>query len=282
MTIKTLKDRFESNPNPQENLDYHNSRHTISVINDAAKIIEAVRNTDPSILTDKDVALIIIAAAGHDLVQNWREETIESSTRFPIKKRIRFTGTNEEESADETIRMMKGFDKVFGEEAYDTVREAILATIPAFKDGGVYQPNLNENSSIVTKVLALADLADAGIRPPEEFARQSFALFREENPDIKEVIKQPESLPDKKKQEIIKRVKDWIDFQVRFINSRQERFLRKEVMLLPKNVREAVKALFSHFDENLQYFQELLEKAENLDFDSLLLLIGYSIPTTED
>lgn len=84
--IEKIRERFENNPSFQGNLYYHNSRHTILVIKNAIQIIEAIRKTNPSILTDKDVALIIITAAGHDLVQEWQEETLESLTGTPIKK----------------------------------------------------------------------------------------------------------------------------------------------------------------------------------------------------
>lgn len=120
--------------------------------------------------------------------------------------------------------MMNDYSEIFSEEDYEIVKEAILATIPAFRNGLVYQPNLNENSSIVAKVLALADLADAGMVPKKEFTRQSFALFREENLDIKEVLENLDLLTDQKKQGIIRRIKAWIQFQILFINSRKIRF----------------------------------------------------------
>lgn len=154
--LETVKERFDGK------LEYHNSEHSKNVVRDAAVIGEIMLQT--GLISEHDLELIKIAAAGHDLVQG------------------KGSGVNERESAYE---LQKLTDKLGGFDLADKekILEAIVATVAVPKKNAeglscIEQSNLNERSSYLALALALADIGTAG-RNTEEFLAEGEKLYAE-------------------------------------------------------------------------------------------------------
>jgi len=149
--------------------------------------------------------------------------------------RKRFTVDNEKASADVAIEFMNQINQevgtqVFSKDDKNTIREAIDATIPGFdpEKGTVVQPNMNEQSSLVARAVGLADLGTAGMDGPKAFLPEGDALFREENLDILEALKNPKNISGDQKEYYRKRMLGWSKFQPKFANGRKD-LLEKEL-----------------------------------------------------
>lgn len=281
--LTIISQRFEYAENPLDNLAFHNTQHTRGVIERTKKILEAMG------ASDRLVRLGEFIAANHDTVQEY-EITVDANSG--VKKRSRFIEKNEDASADEAITYMRAYPSIFDEEDMETVREAIQATIPGFDMGKktVIQPNLLESidaatvqerlmtsaSELVTRALALADLGTAGMEEPDSFVHDGDAIFREENIDVLEALRHPQSLSEEQKEAFKKRMLDWTANQIAFAQGR-EASLDKELEGLPEDMERSVRGLFTHFDANIQRAQSKVDRRKLMTFEELVRDFGYEI-----
>src|SRR3989338_3949212 len=248
--LQMVAERFEQAPDPKNKLEVHTPRHTGDVIRRFDAVIDAIRTADPSLVDDRSHAVGRFAAAHHDTVQNW--EPAEAPSKVPGEEglvavmRKRFAGADEAASTAGAFAIMDKANEDAGTELFtDEDRRMIAgghdATVPGFnpEKGTVVQPKLNEQSSIVERAIALADLGTAGIDGKERYLPEGDALFREENLDIAEAVQNPSSLSPQQKAFFTRRMLGWSQFQGKFAAGRKA-MLEEELRPLPPQARKAV------------------------------------------
>lgn len=207
--LEAVRSRYEDAADMYMRLPFHNTRHTKSVVERVYIVGQRLVVSGDMSVHDLDIAML--AGAYHDTVQKWRPavERFDATTRAWTEcaerlslteeekfsglyrvMRKRFIGANELASADEAVAYMESVNRscspaVFSDMDMNLVREAIDVTVPGFDPTRktVVQPRLTANSSVVARVVALADLLDAGMNS-DEFVRAGKALFLEENLDV--------------------------------------------------------------------------------------------------
>jgi hypothetical protein len=260
MAIATIRERHESGQVP-DHMHYHNSEHTIGVIDRARAIGQALG------LGDRHLLLTVIAAAWHDSVQRWMEIEGEGG----VVTRKRFTGRDEVASAAEAVEAMGEVDLRFSPEECGIVASAILGTIPGWdgEQATVSQPFLIEHP--VVRAVALADLGSSGM-DPDMYRRDGPALFAEENIDLMEAITDAgtaDDIPSAVQGVYRARYIAWLKVQPGFARGRRMR-LEAELADLDEVARVRVLALFSRFDESVEAAEEAVRQAESLDFVTLM------------
>lgn len=278
--LDSLQEDFKNQPKERDNLPFHNSEHTEGVIRRIEMILSAVKEADSTLLTDHDIDIGKLAGAGHDLVQRWEENKIADG-EFVKVIRKRFAGRNEEESSDKLIIMLQEENEnvqLFTDDDKATIQRAIHTTVPGWdmENKTVMQPNLTDGNSLVERAVALSDLATAGMDGPKKFANEGKALFREENLDILEAVRNQDENPlsDKQKEYFKKRMVEWLKSQAGFAKGRQAR-LKSEIQAIPESAREAVEKLFDKFDDSIVYAEKIAELTGNMDFEELIKYMGY-------
>ncbi|MDO8558000.1 MAG: hypothetical protein Q7S09_02275 [bacterium] len=278
--LDMIEKQFERFPEEKDNLPFHNTAHTRSVVTRVETILRSMRKIEPFAVRERDITLGRFAGGRHDTRQKWAEEsTVEGDFTKRMRKRSRIE--NEQASADDAVSYMEEVNQkktgyeVFSQEDMSIVREAIMGTVPDFDPKkGVFQPNLNETSSIVTRALALADLGTAGMDGPEAFSAEGDALFREENLDILDAAHDPGALTDAQKEYFRKRMIGWSKFQPAFASGRKALF-EKEVSGLSAGCKEALTSLFNRFDESIEATKKRGEVRSTMLFEELLKDMGY-------
>ncbi len=164
-----------------------------------------------------------------------------------------------------------------------TVAESIDATVPGFdsETNTIIQPNLDEESAIIARALALADLGTAGMDGPENFLVEGDALFREENMDVTDAIRNSKDLSDEDKNQMRRRMLNWTVFQSSFTQGRQV-LLGKELEGLPPKAQEGVGALFDKFDQTMTACKERMEGRKDMSFEELALDMGLNSAKLDD
>lgn len=286
-----VRENFENNKEEKNNLSFHNSEHTKGVIERTIKILLAYKKTNPDV-TDHDFEVAAVAAACHDTVQKYisnviREEKGDFKGQEKVmRKRLAGNGDveledgtitlgNEAASVNEALALIQKANEsrvIFNDNDKVTVQKAISATFPDFNGKTVIQPNLKEDSSFIERALALADLGTAGIDGPEKYEKEGKDLFREENLDIVDAIKNGvENIPQDKKDYFRSRMVGWLKFQSIFAKGREE-LLEPETKDTPE-----VKKLFKNFKDSIENSQEVVKRAEKMNFEDLLDEMGYEI-----
>lgn len=270
--LARVEARFEDAKNPLDNLEYHNTKHTKDVMRRTRLILNAMTKGDARL-----IRLGEFIAANHDTVQNY--DVVEADGK---KMRKRHAVKNEEASAEEAIAYLETLTGLISAKDKALVEQAIRATIPGFtvnKEEGyatVIQPNLNEQSDLLVRAVALADLGTAGMDDPEDFVTEGAAIFREENLDIAEALQNPDAITDEQKASFTKRMLAWSDSQPSFARGRKA-LLDKELMGLSDEAQEAVRALFTQFDDSIQRAQAKADMRKALSFEALARDFGYDI-----
>ncbi len=281
----------EEEQNPLERREYHNLAHTKGVEEKAERILNVMRETDPSTgITDHDIMLARLAASHHDIDQSQKEPNVVpekvGEKEYQKELRARYTVKIEENSAGILVGRMDQINErekkvVFTEEDKTTVNEAIVATIPGFDRGTVIQPRLSPDASLVAHAVALADLG-AMMDGEKEFLADGNRVFREDNIDIARMLDNPENLTDDQKQFIYQRIKNWYKMQVGFVEGRYGVF-QEQILFFPDSVREKVKELFK-FDEAIQAAKDRLQKIEEREqsgdrpsFEEMVESMGYKL-----
>ena len=279
-TLAAIKKNFEDAPEKKDNLDFHNTRHTEGVVRRTEKILSVLK--EAGLLYARDVEIGKLAGAFHDIVQKYEENPIADG-KFVKILRKRFTKANETKSAELGVAYMEKANQesgqmIFSSADMETLREAIDATVPDFnkEKGTVIQPNLNEKSSLVTRAVALADLGAAGMDGPEKFLPEGDALFREENLDIADALKNIGEITDGQKEYFRKRMLGWSGFQAVFANGIKE-LLDSELAAIPEEAREKIKLLFNKFDGTIEASRKKAMERETMTFEELARDMGYPI-----
>lgn len=283
IALTNVSRRFEHAANPLDNLAYHNTEHTKRVMERTKKILRAMG------VGERLVRLGEFIAANHDTVQEYE---IQVNEETGARMRSRFVEQNESVSADEAIAYMLANPAHFDEEDIETVRGAIQATIPKYDLGKktVVQRQLLDSIRIATaeqrlmiheaelviRALALADLGTAGMDEPDSFVYEGDALFREDNIDVSEALQHPESLSDAQKAFFQKRMLEWTEGQIAFAKGREAQ-LDEELGGLPEDMERAIRALFVHFDANIQRAQSKVDRRKLMSFEELVRDFGYEI-----
>ncbi len=166
--------------------------------------------------------------------------------------------------------------EIFSVEDKQRLIEAINATVPGFsvEKSTVIQPNMKENSDIIAKALALADIGTVGMEGPEAFLSEGDALFREENLDITLSIRDNQKLNEDQKEYFRKRILGWTKFQPNFARGRKD-LLEMELKGLSEKEQTKLKELFNKFDTSIRAAQERAIKRENMSFEELVRDVGY-------
>lgn len=259
-----LRERFVETENPDNQLPYHGIEHSEGVVRRALLVAEALG------ATEHEKRLIEVAAAFHDTVQEWEESKLDNG----VVKRKRLLEKNEDESAREALAWMAQYPGQFSAEDQETVRKAVIATVPSFDVAlkTVVQPNHDVEADNVSRAVALADLGTAGMEP-EVFAKEGTQLFAEENLDIVRAIRSGESIPSDVQQSYLKRYQDWMDFQVTFADGRRfdtiSNFFEYYGITKDPERGAAMRTLFSRFDESIELAKKNAEEARALTFEEL-------------
>lgn len=271
--LARIKERCEG----KDSLDYHNTRHTEKVVRRSCAILAAIYEADKTVLDERRLRLGAFAAAWHDVVQNCR---IDEAADGAFTRRMRkcFTRENEAASAEEAIQYMreKG-GGAFRPEDEETVRRAILATVPAadFKEGTMVQENLAPESDVLARAVALADLGCAGMDGTKEFIEEGNAVFREDAIDIRDALRSPENISEEQKSFFTQRMLAWSRMQEKFAAGRKALF-EAELGGLSEEARRAVRALFDKFDESIEGAHAKTEERKKMTFEDLIRDFGYS------
>jgi len=256
--IRRVSDRFEKAENPEDNLEFHNTDHTEGdVVPRTERILQLLKENGAQV-SERDVLIGRLAAAWHDVIQKWEPVTTEQNgISKTIRKRA--LGDNERASADEAVAFMKEMNmgagrEIFSDEDFQKIRAAIDATIPDFGVANpeapaeeqaktVFQPSLTNESPLVARAVALADLGSAGMGGPGSFRRDGDTLFREENLDIPEKLSRAHELTKEEQDAIRTRILGWSKFQAEFARGR-EILLQKELSVIePEGARSGQKTL---------------------------------------
>jgi hypothetical protein len=243
-------------------MHYHNSDHTMGVIERARAIGQALG------MSERQLLLTVIAAAFHDTVQRW--VALEGEGGVVTRKRL--TGRDEVASAAEAAEAMASLEVRFAPDEYGIVSSAIVGTIPGWDSEAatVCQPFLIEHP--VIRAVALADLGSAGM-DPVMYGRDGPALFAEENLDLMEAVMAAERVSDipQSSQEFYRaRYLAWLKVQPGFARGREQRLENGELDGLEPAALARVRALFCRFDESVAVAEAAISAAKTLGFAALM------------
>ena len=261
IALGVIRDRFEGGRVP-DHMHYHNSEHTAGVIARARAIGVAID------MSDRDLLLLIIAAAFHDIVQHWSPEERDDGSIY----RRRHAGRNEVASAYEAIEAMTGLGVDFQPEEQGIVASAIIGTIPGWDHecATVVQPFLVEHG--VVRALALADIGSAGM-DPAMYRLDGPNLFAEENLDIMEALgraRRGGDISEADQEAYRGRYVEWLRVQPEFARGRRECLTNGELEGLDDAHKARVERLFCHFDESIAAAEAAALDAETAPFVQLM------------
>ncbi len=259
--VSLIRQRHESGRVP-DHMHYHNSDHTMGVIERARAIGQALG------MSERQLLLTVIAAAFHDTVQRW--VALEGEGGVVTRKRL--TGRDEVASAAEAAEAMASLEVRFAPDEYGIVSSAIVGTIPGWDSEAatVCQPFLIEHP--VIRAVALADLGSAGM-DPVMYGRDGPALFAEENLDLMEAVMAAERVSDipQSSQEFYRaRYLAWLKVQPGFARGREQRLENGELDGLEPAALARVRALFCRFDESVAVAEAAISAAKTLGFAALM------------
>lgn len=256
-----LRRRFEDVP-LHKRMPYHSNGHTLGVVTRAMKIADVLR------LPERERTLVFVASVFHDTVQEFEVREHEDG----YTTRVRFSGMNELMSAMDAVSFMQNDPYAFDAYEEAVVSHAIIGTTAFWSDydSTVIQPLVNEKSTIVSRVLALADLGEAGM-DAESFVASGYSLFAEEYIGIVEQVLSAQhsfDIPLSKSNLYRDLLIIWLSRQPAFAKGRRA-LLTKELAGL--EVRWAIKRqLFNQFDASIEGAQKVLEDARKQDFKTLM------------
>lgn len=297
--IELVRARFEDAADEKDRLPFHKADHTVEVAVRTRKILEAIRRGSPDTVDDRTIQIGQLVGAFHDTVQKWvpNEDNMgpDGSKRI-MRKRLQTPADptknanpdgykgNETASADEAKAFIDDFNRkrkedglpeVFTEEDKLVAERAIDHTVPQFEFAKktVVQPRLTQESDIISRAVALADLGEAGM-DPKGFEKAGDLLFREDNLDILDASKDLNKLDAQTKEQYRKRMLGWSKFQESFANGRRAE-LDKELEGLPEAAAAEVKKLFDKFDESIKLAAAKAARRENMTVEELIKDMGY-------
>jgi hypothetical protein len=275
--LQSVEERYERAPEARDNLAAHNRAHTEGVVRRTNLILSTISLWNPESVHTRDIQDGQLAAAFHDMAQAYEVVPINDGD-FTRLQRKRFVGRNEKDSTGEGHEYMRSAGHLFNAADESVLSEAIDAPIPEYdpESKTVVQPNLTDKSSLVARAVALADLGVAGMEGPDAFIPEGDALFREENIDIEERLREKTPLSVGQKEYFRGRMLAWCSVQSTFAEGRKAR-LEPEIAALPMPAREHVRALFDKFDDTIRTSSEKAEKRASMTFERLARDMGYRL-----
>ncbi|HEY9635542.1 MAG TPA: hypothetical protein V6D14_19215 [Coleofasciculaceae cyanobacterium] len=228
----------------KKQLYYHNREHIQQVQQRSDRIFQAIapfwENAIGSEVTRMKLLLDLCVVA-HDMLQVFVPQTPSHAPRR------REGGVSEFATIDKLLRYIQALNKRMQQQGVDAaqftasnvflIREAIEGTICSYDpaDQAIYQPilyNANRTPSVVTRILALADIGSLGMDGIAAYNWEGSLLFLEENPDIIPFLSHPAinklrisnpNLHENLRQRLLRRAR----FQVNFARSRFARTPRE-------------------------------------------------------
>jgi hypothetical protein len=210
VALQRVQERFDNNPD--QSFDYHNTTHTLNVVNRITEVSKAlgfnekttalaqlnaafhdtiqdgygVSNRYDSILTNEDGQILLSEDKGETSISKeeiTREDSEELNPNYGMYKR--FTVANEEASFEELAQFLRSEEAegFFDESDIAISKIAIHGTIPGFdpEKGAITQPNLGEDSTELALALGMVDLGAAGMEGARKLLPEGDANFREEH-----------------------------------------------------------------------------------------------------
>lgn len=228
----------------RKKLYYHTEDHIRNVQRRSHQIFAAIAPAlvqeaypEPIDLSRMELMLNLCAVA-HDMVQIFEP----CGQHMPRRRKA---GVSEIATIDQLVQYIHDLNQAIEQQSSDSparltsrdiavIREAISATICAYdpEEQAIYQPLLYASDlypTIVTRILALADLGALGMDGIEVYNQEGSLLFLEENPDviallcdgtIQQLEETNPTLAENVRQRMLKRC----CFQVNFAQSRLARF----------------------------------------------------------
>lgn len=262
---------LEASARPGEEYFYHSIEHTVGVRRRARIIGEAFE------LSPRELLLVDIAAAFHDVVQHWTFTNTELTG--PVMRK-RSAGRNEVASAQCAVEAMHVAPTpvIYSAEEVGLVASAIMATIPEWCDKyqSVRQPFLNRGSHAIVRAVAYADLGEAAMEP-EAFAKSGLAIFAEDNLDVMRylaTVRSANDLHEQRRTNMRERLLDWLATQPQFALGRQT-IMNEEDLRGLGDVRWLLKRqVLNRFDDSVALAKEMVRTATTLEFVPLMRLLN--------
>ncbi len=269
-----IKVRNAQAKSPRDNLTFHDGSHTSDVIQNGAKLLDAVRPHAPKTVTESYALLYKIAASFHDVI---KESHHDSSTG----QRVDHSGPNEVGSAKHAREFMEKANKneiveVYSETDIQEVENAILATVIQVDGSKISHPNLTPQSSLLARTLVIADLGNAFMNKPfGEFVEQGKKFFAELHTDI---FHASPYLSDDQKKDYLATMLGWQAKENDFLTG-FEHVLAEQTKFFPPDAVPGVTALFdvakqkddAEMTENLRSrMRNPVELAEDMGLDRMV------------
>ena|SRR3989344_2995734 len=286
--LETVSTRYEDT-DPFNSYQYHKLSHSRLVGQRFKKLASDLREEIPSLISPEDIVFGTANAKGHDRFIDWEpvSKIVEDIDGYEVMTMKRYSGPNEEKSAEEEILDMRMINEKLGREVFGDYHEAIClesyrVTIPGFspEHKTVFQPNLKPETSIVARLTGLADIGSAGMNT-ERFLEDGDELFREEQLDILLMLTSPNSLMftnSRVSDHVRGRMINWSNFQPNFARGRGELF-DSDTEGLPEKAIKILKNHFDHFDDSYEATLSIAKKRESMTLQELIVDMGY---TTKD
>lgn len=267
--LAEIEAKYQDPSNPKDYLSYHNTGHTLAVIERVKKIFSALKsfgNYDEILSADERIA--IYAAGFHDIVQN---------SNIIDGKRKADSPQNELRSVDKALNISLRLG-IFSPPEEAKIKEAILTTVPSFdpETRTVFQAALSNNSSLPALVLAISDVNSAGIDGPSVFIEEGNRLFLENNYDLFQLAIGGYEFTNKELNIFKDRLLSWSRVQVDFAKGRKLLF-QKELLLFPEWSQPAIARIFNKFDVSISSATQNLYRRQNSEPKDILNEIARSI-----
>jgi hypothetical protein len=230
-------------------LPLHNRQHTETIIRRITALLTKLQSQE-GVIGIRHVGLGKIAAAFHD---------IERDLKAP---------QNEEESAKQALVWMKSCNtedaEMFTEEDMSLVRDAIMATVPAFPGGKFEQPNLfpsadaadhlSPASRLIATSLALSDVVTPADEGFTAYRQEGKKRFREW-PDGKMIqttllrLHKRSDLDEQTEKIFKEKMCDWLKRQTEFAKDMHYRYIARVLDLADAQYREPIRDVFAGLDD---------------------------------
>lgn len=275
-------------------LEYHDSEHFYDVVTGAVKIITFMHKRFPREIPERDIWLVALAAAGHDIeeefdghfarpessehVETVNNEEIDLTDSRLFEPRILWTGSNEINSADEIVgfmvtRNLSAGREIFTGEDIERVLTAIRRTVPEIIEGSNYKTVRQDTVRADAMALALlwADTNSAGYSS-ERFLRDGGRLWVEKLPLVGKLLRNLGSTA----MEARERTLDWYADQVAFARGRAiVTAIDIDESDLPDPIKNFMRTFFCKFHDSAAAAQGQVNRMRVLGYgvlaDSLVL-----------
>ncbi len=262
------------------NLPYHNTVHTVNVIERTKEILSAIKKISHVSLSNHDLLIGVFSAAFHDIIQKWStEEKVCGVNQMVIRRRI--SNLSEKESERKAFQFMSWVNKSYKSDVFTfkdacLIHEAIEATIPEWDVSlkTVVQPNLHKKSSVIALTVALSDINTAGYSGASSdiYKDEGNRIFRENNIDMLTLfLRQGKSFPMNFYRE---RILNWSSLQIDFAKGRKKMF-PEEIAGLPDDILSTVAGFFTRFDQTIDEAEKRYEMRKHMCFEDLIRDVGY-------